>query len=184
MNVEQFAKELKLPIELLLEQLRSAGVIKSTAGDVVTEQDKSRLLDYLSKKHGAQEGKGKITLTRRENTELRRPDSSTGKSRTIQVEVRKKRVLIKREGTVSEPEKLELSPQVDMGAVEAENMETPSGVEMVSETPSIGVELAEEEACAVMISSVESSTPSQLPWRAPHGPALSRQQPSERTRKA
>ncbi|MDA8328310.1 MAG: translation initiation factor IF-2 [Betaproteobacteria bacterium] len=141
MNVEQFAKELKLPVELLLEQLRSAGVIKSTAGDVVTEQDKSRLLDYLSKKHGAQEGKGKITLTRRENTEIRRPDNSTGKSRTIQVEVRKKRVLIKREGTVSEPEKLELSPQVDMGAVEAENMETPSGVEMVSETPSIGVEL-------------------------------------------
>jgi translation initiation factor IF-2 len=142
MNVEQFAKELKLPIELLLEQLRSAGVIKSTAGDVVTEQDKSRLLDYLSKKHGAQEGKGKITLTRRENTEIRRPDSSTGKSRTIQVEVRKKRVLIKREGAASEPEKLELSTtQLDMDAVEAENMGISPGVETVSEIPSIGVEL-------------------------------------------
>ncbi len=106
MNVEQFAQELRLSTELLLEQLRAAGVVKSLAGDEVTEQDKSRLLDYLSKKHGARESKGKITLTRRETTEIRRADNNTGKARTIQVEVRKKRVLIKRDAVtdVSESE--------------------------------------------------------------------------------
>ncbi len=104
MNVEQFAQELRLSTELLLEQLRAAGVVKSLAGDEVTEQDKSRLLDYLSKKHGARESKGKITLTRRETTEIRRADNNTGKARTIQVEVRKKRVLIKRDAVTDVPE--------------------------------------------------------------------------------
>lgn len=96
MNVEQFAQELKLPTDLLLEQLRAAGVEKSAADDTVTEQDKAGLLDYLSKKHGAREPKSKITLTRKETTEIKKADS-TGKSRTIQVEVRKKRVLVKRD---------------------------------------------------------------------------------------
>jgi translation initiation factor IF-2 len=96
MNVEQFAQELKLSTGLLLEQLRAAGVNKSAAVDVITEQDKARLLDYLSKKHGATDGKSKITLTRKETTEIKKADSS-GKARTIQVEVRKKRILVKRE---------------------------------------------------------------------------------------
>ena len=96
MNVEQFAQELKLSTDKLLEQLRAAGVEKSVAVDSITEQDKTRLLDYLSKKHGASEGQSKITLTRRETTEIKKSDS-TGKARTIQVEVRKKRVLVKRE---------------------------------------------------------------------------------------
>ena len=100
MNVEQFAQELKLSTGLLLEQLRAAGVDKSAAVDAVTEQDKARLLDYLSKKHGATDVKSKITLTRKETTEIKKSDS-TGKARTIQVEVRKKRVLVKRETPVS-----------------------------------------------------------------------------------
>ncbi|MEQ1668648.1 MAG: translation initiation factor IF-2 associated domain-containing protein, partial [Sulfuriferula sp.] len=85
MNVEQFAQELKLSTDKLLEQLRAAGVEKSAAVDSVTEQDKTRLLDYLSKKHGASEGQSKITLTRRETTEIKKSDS-TGRARTIQVE--------------------------------------------------------------------------------------------------
>lgn len=100
MNVEQFAQELKLPTVLLLEQLRAAGVNKLSAVDAITEQDKARLLDYLSKKHGATDVKSKITLTRKETTEIKKSDSS-GKARTIQVEVRKKRVLVKREMPMS-----------------------------------------------------------------------------------
>ncbi|BBP01861.1 translation initiation factor IF-2 [Sulfuriferula nivalis] len=102
MNVEQFAQELKLSTDKLLEQLRAAGVEKSAAVDVITEQDKAGLLDYLSKKHGASDVKSKITLTRRETTEIKKSDS-TGRARTIQVEVRKKRVLVKREPGVVNP---------------------------------------------------------------------------------
>jgi len=90
MNVAQFAGELGLPVELLLEQLQSAGVSKQKDTDTISEQDKSQLLEHLRGAHGA--GKNKITLVRRETTAIKKADG-TGKSRTIQVEVRKKRTV-------------------------------------------------------------------------------------------
>ncbi len=96
MRVDQFANELKVPAALLVEQLQAAGVSVKSEGDVLTDQDKTRLLDYLRDKHGAKAPKTKITLTRKQTSEIKTADSS-GKARTIQVEVRKKRVLVKRE---------------------------------------------------------------------------------------
>jgi len=103
MNVEQFAAELGVPGAQLLEQLRAAGVDKQKLSDGVSEQDKTRLLDYLRRAHGTGEGQNKITLTRRQTSEIRKADSS-GKSRTIQVEVRKKRVFVKREEAPAQEE--------------------------------------------------------------------------------
>jgi len=95
-SVAEFASELGLPAELLLEQLKGAGVNKAAREDELTEQDKTSLLEYLRKEHGGQAPKNKITLTRKQVTEIKKSDS-TGKARTIQVEVRKKRVLVRRE---------------------------------------------------------------------------------------
>jgi len=96
-TIESFATELKMPAGALLEQLAAAGVAGKREGDKLTEQDKTRLLDYLRKQHGAAgEAKKRITLTRKQTSEIKAADS-TGKSRTIQVEVRKKRVLVRRE---------------------------------------------------------------------------------------
>jgi len=91
-TVEQFAGELKLPTALLLEQLNSAGVKKAAAEDYLSEDDKTALLDHLRKEHGTLAPKNKITLTRKSSTEIKKTDN-TGKARTIQVEVRKKRVI-------------------------------------------------------------------------------------------
>jgi translation initiation factor IF-2 len=102
-NVTQFAKELGLPPALLIEQLQAAGVTRALTADTsLTEKDKTQLLDYLRQSHGAKESKQKITLTRRQTTEIKKSDG-TGKSRTIQVEVRKKRVLVKRDAVEPEP---------------------------------------------------------------------------------
>ena len=95
-KVEQFANELGLLPAALLEQLKAAGVSKQLAKDSLTEEDKAQLLDYLRKAHGTKGEKSKITLTRRQTSEIRKSDS-TGKAHTIQVEVRKKRVFVKRE---------------------------------------------------------------------------------------
>ncbi|WP_305075547.1 translation initiation factor IF-2 [Propionivibrio sp.] len=95
-SVAQFATDLKMPATALLEQLQMAGVAKNKVDDLLTEQDKSKLLDYLRRSHGEADSKTKITLTRRETSEIRAQDSH-GKSRTVQVEVRKKRVLVKRD---------------------------------------------------------------------------------------
>jgi len=96
MSVTQFAGELKMPAAVLLEQLQKAGVDKSGAEDLLSEQDKARLLEYLRRSHGDTEPKGKITLTRKQTTEIRATDS-TGRARTVQVEVRKKRTFVKRD---------------------------------------------------------------------------------------
>jgi len=100
MNVAQFAGELGLPVELLLEQLHAAGVAKQKDSDSISEQDKAQLLEHLRTAHGGAQTK-KVTLTRRETTEIKKADS-TGKARTIQVEVRKKRVVASAAGKTEE----------------------------------------------------------------------------------
>jgi translation initiation factor IF-2 len=95
-SVAQFASELKVPPSVLLEQLRAAGVDKRVPEDPLSEHDKSRLLEYLRRMHGSADAKNKITLTRKHTSEIKKADA-TGKYRTVQVEVRKKRVFVKRD---------------------------------------------------------------------------------------
>ena len=97
-TVAQLAAELNRPAAALLEQLQSAGVSKASTDDALTETDKERLLDHLRTSHGTAAGgeRKKITLTRKSTSEIKQADSS-GKARTIQVEVRKKRTFVKRD---------------------------------------------------------------------------------------
>ena len=102
-TVAEFASELKKTNETLLEQLKAAGVAKSTATDTLTESDKQNLLSYLQASHGNAGGeRKKITLVKKSTTEIKQADS-TGKARTIQVEVRKKRTFVRREEGVDVP---------------------------------------------------------------------------------
>src|SRR6185436_15663324 len=124
-NVTQFAEELKLPVGLLLEQLQAAGVKKKTGEDAITEEDKTRLLDYLREMHGNKDEKKKITLTRKQTTEIKKADA-TGKARTIQVEVRKKRTFVKVDKPAEvapEPEKPTAPPAPVIDEVEAKKRE-------------------------------------------------------------
>src|SRR5512132_844653 len=119
-TIEQFATELKMPPGALLEQLGRAGLAGKKQGDVLSEQDKTRLLDYLRKQHGAAgEPKKKITVTRKQTTEIKAA-GSTGKARTIQVEVRKKRVFVKRDE--SEAAAVEEAPAAQAPIITAEEL--------------------------------------------------------------
>jgi len=134
-TVKVFAQELGLQPELLLEQLRAAGVKKALTEDAaLTEKDKTQLLDYLRESHGAKESKQKITLTRRQTTEIKKADATTGKARTIQVEVRKKRVLVKRDAV--EPEKAEepqtAKPVIDAAEIAAREAEARQQAELAA----------------------------------------------------
>ncbi|WP_353140119.1 translation initiation factor IF-2 [Limnohabitans sp.] len=96
-TVAEFASELKKPTDTLLDQLKAAGVAKSLASDVLTEGDKQKLLSHLQASHGtASPERKKITLVKKSTTEIKQADA-TGKARTIQVEVRKKRTFVKRD---------------------------------------------------------------------------------------
>ncbi len=96
-TVAQLAAELNRPAAALLEQLQSAGVKKASTDDTLSESDKERLLDFLRSAHGTASGeRKKITLTRKSTSEIKQADAS-GRARTIQVEVRKKRTFVKRD---------------------------------------------------------------------------------------
>ncbi|MGH1508036.1 translation initiation factor IF-2 [Ralstonia solanacearum] len=122
-TVAQLAGELNRSAAALLEQLQAAGVQKATPEDVITESDKTRLLDYLKRAHGSAEdgARKKITLTKRETSEIRQADA-TGKTRTVQVEVRKKRVLIKRDEHGAAPSEAEASVAPAAPVVDAEEV--------------------------------------------------------------
>ncbi len=165
-NVADFAAELKITAAHLLEQLKAAGVAKSREADVLSEQDKAQLLDYLRQAHGSRETKTKITLTRKSTTEIKKADSTTGRARTIQVEVKKKRVFVKRDPAelAAEAEALEadavqaeaalaaeiasslnddLTP-IDLPPVPATGTATP----VVAEAPAVAAPAAPEEHAA------------------------------------
>ncbi|MGQ3124343.1 translation initiation factor IF-2 [Variovorax sp.] len=113
-TVAEFANELKKTPETLLDQLRSAGVPKAAASDALTESDKQRLLGFLKASHGTVEPeRKKITLTKKSTSEIKQADA-TGRARTIQVEVRKKRTFIQRDegpaGAVEAPAPVAAAP--------------------------------------------------------------------------
>jgi translation initiation factor IF-2 len=135
-TVAQFAAELKMPANMLLEQLRSAGINLKSVDDAVTDSDKAKLLESLRRAHGTTEGK-KITLMRRQTSEIRQADA-TGRSRTIQVEVRKKRVFVKRDPSELALEAGAGQPEEEVGVppVAAEQAAAP-GIEAVQPVATI-----------------------------------------------
>ena len=110
-TVAEFAAELNKSPATLIEQLTSAGVAKAQASDPLSEADKQKLLGYLQASHGTVTAeRKKITLVKKSTSEIKQADA-TGKARTIQVEVRKKRTFVKREDGSDLPAE-EVQPEV------------------------------------------------------------------------
>lgn len=71
-TVAIFAIELGLPTSLLMTQLKNAGAAKASLEDCLDESDKTKLLMYLRKEHGAKQiFENKITLTRKSNSTVK-----------------------------------------------------------------------------------------------------------------
>jgi len=144
-TVAQFAAELKVAPALLLEQLRAAGVDKHGENDGLTEADKARLLDALRKAHGAAAPeKKKITLTRKQTSEIKQADG-TGRARTIQVEVRKKRTFVKRGAAEAELEAAPApaAPALDEGELRKREEEARRQAELAARQAAEAKERAE-----------------------------------------
>ena len=161
LNVSQFATELGVPPKQLIEQLKAAGVSKKFAAETaLTETDKTQLLDYLRQSHGQGEEKKKITLTRRSTTEIKKSDSATGKARTIQVEVRKKRVLVKRDAPT--PVEVAEEPVVPVEAIAAP--------EAAPEAAPVAPPIKEPEAAPVVEPTPVIAATPEAAQAAPAGP--------------
>ena len=100
-TVRQLAEIVKIPLERLLEQLKEAGLSASAPDDVINEDEKMKLLAHLRKRHGKAEGEAnnsprRVTLERRKVTEIKQASVPGSSTKTISVEVRKKKTYIKR----------------------------------------------------------------------------------------
>ncbi len=87
-TVAQLASELNKSVQHILEQLKQAGIHKKNLDDVVSEDDKKSLLQYLRKAHG--HSAAPVVLAKRETSHIKHADS-TGKTRTVSV-VRKRNI--------------------------------------------------------------------------------------------
>ncbi|NCF73513.1 MAG: translation initiation factor IF-2 [Gammaproteobacteria bacterium] len=101
-TVSQFAEVLKVPVDKLMAQLADAGIKVNGSDDKISEDAKLELLTHLRRSHGQDDTPAtaaaprKITLKRKSQSELRLAGAQ-GRSRTVNVEVRRKRTYIKRD---------------------------------------------------------------------------------------
>ena len=123
-TVAEFAAELRKTPQELLEQLQSAGVPKSGESDVISEADKIKLRDFLRTSQGEPVvQRKKIVLTKKSTSEIKQADA-TGKARTIQVEVRKKRTLVKRDEAESSPaEQTQTQPVAPVSVIDTAELQ-------------------------------------------------------------
>ncbi len=110
-TVAKLAETVGTPVEKLLEQMKSAGLSLSGPEDVVSDEQKQVLLKYLKESHGGKEGSEpkRITLKRTTKSSLK-VTGATGKSKTVTVEVRKKRTYVKKR-TTDDVEVAEAAPE-------------------------------------------------------------------------
>ena len=147
-TVKQLADEVKTPVERLLQQMREAGLPHTAADEGVSDSEKQSLLTHLKSSHKAKvEEPRKITLQRKTTSTLR-----VAGSKSISVEVRKKKTFVKRS-----PEELEAEKQRELeaqrAAAEAERLKAEEEAKRK----------AEEEAKRQAAAATEAPAPAAAP---------------------
>ncbi|KPV95353.1 Translation initiation factor IF-2 [Pseudoalteromonas sp. P1-9] len=95
-SIDKLASDIGTTVDKLVQQFKDAGIEKSPS-DQVTEDEKNQLLDHLSRAHGGEgtSAPTRMTLQRKSKSTLSVP-SGSGKAKSVQVEVRKKRTYVKK----------------------------------------------------------------------------------------
>ena len=113
-TVQELSEMVNIPLDKLLEQLKAADITAHAADDVISEEEKLKLLTHLRQRHGktsaeeADAAPKRVTLKRRTVNELRQSKSPGQATKTVSVEVRKKRTYIKRSESAQAEEIKEL----------------------------------------------------------------------------
>ncbi|APX63982.1 translation initiation factor IF-2 [Acinetobacter schindleri] len=93
-SIKELALKLGRPVEKLLEQVREAGLPQSKSDEIITAEQQDHLMSHVKKSQGSDGHAGQITL-KRKTTSTAKVASTSGKAKTINVEVRKKHTFTK-----------------------------------------------------------------------------------------
>ncbi|MES2662981.1 MAG: translation initiation factor IF-2 N-terminal domain-containing protein, partial [Pseudomonadota bacterium] len=99
-TVKELAEVVGVSVDKLLQQMQDAGLSHAGSDHVVTDDEKQALLSFLKKAHGQDSDSKKITLRRKSVSQVK-VSGQSGRSKTVSVEVRKKRTYVKRDDTTS-----------------------------------------------------------------------------------
>ena len=162
-TVKELAEVTNTPVERLLQQMQEAGLPQTGAGQSVSDEEKQRLLTFLKGNHGdsATEPR-KITLTRKTVSTLK-----VAGSKTVSVEVRKKRTYVKRDEVdveverQREMEELRAAEEARQAAAEAE------ALRKAEEEQARQAEEAARQAAATQPVQAEAIAPAAAPKPAP-----------------
>ncbi|MGJ8526762.1 Translation initiation factor IF-2 [Halomonadaceae bacterium LMG 33818] len=126
-TVKDFASKVGRSVERLLEQMGEAGLPQKAENDVVSDEDKRRLLDHLQAQSGGPAAaRNRITLTRKTKSKIRTGD----RNKTIEVQVRKKRTYVRPEPEQEQEEDVANAPA-------AETAEVPSQQQKAEEAAAV-----------------------------------------------
>lgn len=97
-TVKQLAEMVGVSVERLLEQMQEAGISGKNETAEVSETERQSLLNHLKRSHGedADDAEPKKITLKRKTTSTLKVSGASGKKKTVNVEVRKKRTYVKR----------------------------------------------------------------------------------------
>ena len=155
-TVRQLAEIVKIPLERLLEQLKEAGLSATTPDDFINEDEKMQLLAHLRKRHGKADGEAsnsprRVTLERRKVTEIKQASVPGSSTKTISVEVRKKKTYIKREDQEQKQKIEEVVKPLTNTPTEESNLSLESSTDVVAENNKEPVEQVIPEIVAPIV---------------------------------
>ena len=182
MTVKDFAQQVGVPVDQLLEQFEAAGIEARSAEDTVGEEDKGKLLAHLRSKRESEESDGtprKVTLKRKKTSELRQ-DGGKG----VTVEVRKKRTYVKRSAIEEEEQQKREAEEAERARAEEEERQRREAEEAeraASEAPASEGGTEETAAGAEEQASTEASATPEEPELTPE--EIQRQADEEARRK-
>src|SRR3990172_6364989 len=140
-TIKQYASTINIPVDRLLEQLTDAGIKDKSPEDLISDAEKAELLGFLRRKHGKDEKSEprKITLRRKSVSEIKvsvaNQTRSKLRSKTINVEYRKKRTYVKRsviDDEAAEKAAEAAKAEVEIQATEQARLSEATGVESVA----------------------------------------------------
>jgi translation initiation factor IF-2 len=147
-TVSQFAEVLKVPVERLMTQLDEAGIKVAGVDDVISDDAKMELLTHLRRAHGREDevaSPRKITLKRKSREEIKVP-AMQGRSRVVNVEVKRKKTYLNREVLQEEARQKQEELDRQRQAEEEKQLEAQRREEALREKERHEQELVEQEA--------------------------------------
>ena len=149
-SIKELALSVERPVEKLLEQVRDAGLPQRKAEDIISTEQQNTLVSHLKKLHGQDDGHaGKITL-KRKTTSTAKVASTSGKAKTINVEVRKKHTFVK-------PDPEQIKAEALAKAEQAKAAPEQTTVAKTADAPKIGVNNASKALEAMRAAAKQTS---------------------------